>query len=635
MRDKISFLLGLEYREEGDFYPWQTLLSYLRSARGGSRCGTKEGCGEGDCGACSVIIAELDSRGSLCYRVVNSCITFLGSVDGKSVLTSEDLSRHQHPVHKLMIEGGGSQCGFCTPGFVVSLWGMYQSFKGRGVGSCLKSDRSWVEDNLAGNLCRCTGYGPINQVGTLMLAEDEGEEWRKFHEGLARRLLELSDKEGVRVSGKGKDKEYYLFKRESELIEHYQDSGGSVLVSGASDVGVWINKKFFRPSKLLDISQVEELKYIEESEEELLVGSGVRYSELMDLLRERIPSMFRLFSRIGSRQIRDVGTIAGNVMTASPIGDSIPVLMALGAEVILVKGGVERRVLLEDFFTGYRETVCEDLEYVRGFRIPLRYAKDLRCAKLSKRFDQDISTVSLALVLAEDVVRVVYGGMSDRVRRAFLCENVLKENSLSEEVIGRACASLEKEFSPMSDVRGSSWYRMESAKGLLRRLCYDEMGRDVRDLSYFDDFREWISLGEGGSERDVEIGEESGEESVLGVSLAHDSAELHVLGRALYTDDIAERSDSLVTYVHKSEVSRGRLFSLDVSEVAKQEGVLLVLTAEDVEGLNDTSPMEVGDDPRFIPVGGEIRFHGAVLFSVIAETMDEAREVAKEAVCGI
>jgi xanthine dehydrogenase large subunit len=455
-----------------------------------------------------------------------------------------------------------------------------------------------------------------------MFEGEEDEDWYAFHEGVKEKLGRIRSEESVMVRSGGKL--WYGVRDEEEWASFYEGrEGDCVLVSGGSDVGVWVNKKFLRSGVMVDMSKMENLREVEVGGGTLRIGAGVTYSRLMETARKHIPGLWRMWRRLGSRQIRDMGTIVGNVMTASPIGDSTPGLMALGSVLELRKGNRVREVALEDFFTGYRQTVCEEGEYVRGIRIPLKYGHSLRCVKLSKRYDQDISTVSCACILEDGHVRVVYGGMADRVKRARGVEEVLEGGV--EGNVERACDALDSDFAPLSDVRGSAWYRREAAKGILHRLCGGGL-----DLSYEEDYGHLVE-GRGLGLVPTEVVGESGS---LGRALAHESAWLHVRGEALYTDDIAERAGSLVTYVKKSEVARGRLLSLDVGEVERSEGVRAVLTASTIRsfgGKNDTSPTGSGDDPIFVEEGGEIGFYGAVLFAVVGEDMDRLREASLKA----
>ena len=445
----IRFLLDGEVIEAEVPDPTITLLDYLRYTL--RRTGTKEGCAEGDCGACTVLVGDLDD-GGVKWRAVNACILFLPMLDGKALRTIESLGG-DHAVQREMIARHGSQCGFCTPGFVMSLYG-------RSLGAA-GTEGVPVGDVIAGNLCRCTGYGPILAAGEAVPpAPEEGTD-------LVAALRTLQPAYGHP-------------KTADELAERLLAEPETRIVAGATDVGLWVTKQHRDLGPTVFIADIAELRQIEETPEALILGAAVRYAEAREALARLHPDLGELVRRIGGVQVRNAGTIGGNIANGSPIGDMPPALIALGAELTLRRGTERRTIPLEQFFLSYGKQDRQLGEFVEGVRIP-RPASDtlIRIVKLSKRFDSDISGVCGAFVLriVEGIVieaRVAFGGMAGIPARAAGCEAALAGRPWTAETVETAAQALAGDYTPLDDLRGSADYRRAVAANLMRRLWAEQ-----------------------------------------------------------------------------------------------------------------------------------------------------------------
>jgi xanthine dehydrogenase small subunit len=440
--------------------PTRTLLTWLREARGLS--GTKEGCAEGDCGACTVVLAELNPAGKLRYQPVNSCILCIGAVEGKEVITVEALKKGAalHPVQQAMVDCHGSQCGFCTPGFVMALYARYKSGSPADLG-----------DAIAGNLCRCTGYRPIVEAAKRAqeLADPHAEEAED--QARAKRLAGLPT-ETTRIGG------FFSPLTLKEFAAHLLAHPKATILAGGTDAGLWITKEHRDLDEVAYIPRVAELKEIKETETTLEIGAAVTYAEAYEALTRIHPDIGELLRRLGAVQVRAAGTLAGNVANASPIGDSMPVLLALDAMLILQKGDTLRQARLARFYTGYRQSVLLPGEFIRAIRVP-KLAPGARFAayKVSKRFDQDISAVCAAFHLDGGKARFGFGGMAATPARARKAEEAYAKG------IEAACTALVSDFSPISDQRASAWYRIRTAQALLRKFHSGAAARALLDIA--------------------------------------------------------------------------------------------------------------------------------------------------------
>ncbi len=471
MRDSISFVLNgkitvIDFLSETRFTPTTTVLNYLRSLPG--HRGVKEGCAEGDCGACTVVLAELNGDGKPTYRAVNSCLIFLPKLHGKALLTVEYLKGQNgqlHPVQQALVETHGSQCGFCTPGFVMSLYALYQEKT--------EYSRENAEEALAGNLCRCTGYQPILKAAEKVLQEKpaaDSEEEQKLI-----RLLQSLPEESVAVQT---EKQYYhLPATLDELLHLRQTYPQALLLNGATDAALRVTKKFETLPAVIDTSAVGELNFFNKTEQSLIIGSGVTIQRLKDISRDYFPALSRMCRVFGSRQIRQIATLGGNLGTASPIGDMLPVLMAYDGTVILKSSNEERRVSLDDFVLGYRQTDLKEEEIIYAVELPIPGANvHIRSYKISKRREVDISTVSatfrLELNNKETIERIklVYGGMAETTKRALKTEAFLQGKVWSRETVLAAQKIIIDEFTPISDARSGADFRRIAAANLLLKF---------------------------------------------------------------------------------------------------------------------------------------------------------------------
>ncbi len=444
---QVTFLLnGAPVRLEG-VMPERTLLDWLREERG--LTGTKEGCNEGDCGACTVMVT--DARGS---RALNACILLLPQLHGKAVRTVEGISGpggELHPVQAAMVEHHASQCGFCTPGFVVSLAAAH------------KAGRRDFDNVLAGNLCRCTGYAPIVRAAEAA-ADAPVPGW--LEEDLSKLPLPGPAAPGGDI---------FLPRSADELARWYADNPEATLVGGATDVGLWVTKQLRSLGKVAFLNGIAEMQEIAIGREEIRIGAGVSVEAFGAAMAGIHPSLAELIRRFGSVQVRNAGTIGGNIANGSPIGDSPPALIALGARLHLRRGDVRRDIPLEDFFIAYGRQDRAPGEFVEAVSIP-RQPDRLRCYKLSKRFDQDISAVCGCFNItveggAVTAARIAFGGMAATPKRAAAVEAALIGRPWERPTIETAMEVFAEDFTPISDMRASAGYRLEAARNMLLR-CF-------------------------------------------------------------------------------------------------------------------------------------------------------------------
>ena len=475
MRATIRFIRRSRLVELTDVDPNMLLLDYLRESEGAT--GTKEGCGEGDCGACTVTIGRMRD-GRLVYEPVNACILLLGQVDGTEVVTVEDLAGPDgslHPIQREMVAHHASQCGFCTPGFVMALFAMYQSTDGTVT-------REQVNDWIAGNLCRCTGYRPI--VGAALAACEEGRQDR-FVSGrgdMSGVLTFLADGEEVFIGDE--DRFFAAPTNLDSLADLYARHPDATIVAGGTDVGLWITKQLRDLPKIIDVGKVQDFDGIDDNGHELVIGAGATYAQVEPYLAAIDPDIGELLRRLGSKQVRARGTVGGNVANGSPIGDMSPVLIALDATLTLRRGRQVRSMPIEKFFVSYGKQARERSELVTAITVPYLTDRHIfRCYKTTKRFDQDISSVMAAFCFtldeAETIVdaRLAFGGMAETPRRAHDAETELIGNPLRDpRAWSAAFAALREDFHPIDDHRASARYRIETAHALLGKALIEASG---------------------------------------------------------------------------------------------------------------------------------------------------------------
>ena len=466
-RHELRFLHGFEPRVLAPVDSTMTVLDWLREET--RQTGTKEGCAEGDCGACTVVIARLQGE-KLRYQAINACILFLPQLDGAQLITVEHLKGADgrlHPVQQAMVEHHGSQCGFCTPGFVMSLFALAKNGEA--------APREKICDALAGNLCRCTGYRPIVDAAGDVLAKPLDDQFQRRERETIKALAALRQPEPLAIKHAGR--RYVAPVSLDQLAAHLEQNADACLLAGGTDVGLWVTKQHRDLDVLIDVARVPELKRLDEEDGHLKLGAALTYRDIHPLIQERWPDFGELIRRIGGAQIREAGTIGGNIANGSPIGDTMPALIALDAKVVLQRADRQRRLDLEDFYLGYRKTALEPGEFLREVEIPVSRPNRLfRCYKISKRFDQDISAVMAAfsLTLAQDQtvenIRIGFGGMAAMPKRAIETERAMIGKPWTTATLDAGRSALASEFSPISDMRASADYRLTVARNLLTKF---------------------------------------------------------------------------------------------------------------------------------------------------------------------
>jgi len=459
----IRFLLDGEVFEVDSVEPTRTLLQYLREDL--LRVGSKEGCAEGDCGACTVVVAELEGD-RLRYQAVNACIQFLPTLDGKALFTVESLRAADgslHPVQQSMVDYHGSQCGFCTPGFVMSMFALYQGNSTPG--------RAEIDDALSGNLCRCTGYRPIVDA-CLHMHEYPAPD--KDEQQLITLLRGLNRQQ--RLTLEHGQARYHAPVALDDLAELYQQNPEAQILAGGTDVGLWVTKQLRELPAIIYLGDVAELKQIKTDADGIEIGAAVTLTDAFAALQPHYPEFEEMFRRFASVPVRNAGTLVGNIANGSPIGDSMPALIAINASVRLRHGQDCRELALEDLYLDYMQNAMQPGEFVEAVIIPLPQADtQIRCYKLCKRFDQDISAVCAAFALRLDGdqvadIRIALGGMAATPRRASSTEDYLRGEAWNDFTLVTAMQKLTAEFAPLTDMRASSDYRSRATANLLHRF---------------------------------------------------------------------------------------------------------------------------------------------------------------------
>lgn len=466
-RTEIRFLLNDTEVRLADVAPGDTLLDHLRLAR--RLTGTKEGCAEGDCGACTVLVGRL-REGRLAYEPVNACIRFLASVDLAHVVTVEHLSRPGgalHPVQAAMVANHGSQCGFCTPGIVMALYALWMRHP--------RPTKAQVETALQGNLCRCTGYGPILAAG--MTVSDHGDAaadpLATEREAVAARLAAMDDGAAVSLGAEG---HAVLPRDTADLARRYAARPEATLVAGATDVGLWVTKGLRSISPAIFTAHLDDLRAIRREGDTLRIGANASYADAAGPILADYPHLTEYWDRFAGWQVRSMGTLGGNIANGSPIGDMPPVLIALGARLVLRRGDERRTLPLEDFFLDYGKQDRRPGEFVEEIRLPRPDPAHRHGAwKVSKRREEDISAVAAGFRVALDgdriaEARIAFGGMAATPKRAAAAEAALAGQPFAASSFAAAAARLPDDFAPIDDMRASGGYRMRVAQNLFRRF---------------------------------------------------------------------------------------------------------------------------------------------------------------------
>ena len=615
MHNAIAFTLnGRNVRVE-DISPNTTLLEYLRGA---GLTGAKEGCAEGDCGACSVAIIDRDSQGRPCYRAINSCLVPLCLLAGREIVSVEGVARPDklHPVQEKLVEGHGSQCGYCTPGFVMSL------FEGYYRGDIRR--REQLDDQLCGNLCRCTGYRPILQAAAEAFPERHQQDRQ---DSFAERLTKASAALGE-VEYEFGGERYFRPASLGGLLQTLGRFPDARLVAGATELGLDITKRCKRFTTLVSVEAVPELQEIQCTETEWHIGAAVTLSQIEESMAGEFPALADMLRVFGSRQIRNRATMGGNLVTASPIGDSAPLLLALDAQVVLIlqKNGTEgtegtpgrlevRTLPLNEFFVAYRQTALRPGEILKTIVVPRGASQPgltRKCAwyKVSKRRELDISTVAACCTVDLDPGGVVrharlgYGGVAALPARATRTEEALLGKRWCEETVRAVRPVLAGEFNPISDLRGSADYRRGLITGLFEKFFFDSQNGGT----------ELTLLPESQSLR-------------TSAATPHESAHKHVTGEAVYTDD--KTIGMLAVWPVCSPHAHARILKRDATAARAMPGVHAVLLAEDVPGENNVGGVK---HDEILLANKEALFHGQMVALVVGQSQEICRAAAEQVV---
>ncbi len=572
----------------------RSLLSYLRLH---GHTGSKEGCAEGDCGACTVAIVERTASGQPTYRAINSCIALLPMIAGREIVTVEGVGTREamHPVQAAMVKHYGSQCGFCTPGFIASMFEGYYREDLR---------EPWqVNDQLNGNLCRCTGYRPIRDAFAEAQRAKRGDDL--FQIRLTRGVEPLPP---VAYAGEG---EFHRPTTLAELVALRAAKPNAELVCGATEIGVYINKLGRSFPSLIATDGVPELVAITRTAEHLVVGGAASLTALEESLAGEFPSLAKMLRVFASRPIRNRASLAGNLVTASPIGDMAPVLLSLDAEVTLAGPAGERTVPLAEFFTAYRKTVLAADEIVLAILIPRRRARFTESYKVSKRRELDIAIVAAGFAIDVEAglvthARLAYGGVGPTPVRARKTEAYLLGKPWTAETIEGARPILASEFTPIDDVRSGVAFRQGLIVSLFEKLWAGEP-EDEPGFVHGTPFPEREDA------------------TAKGYALKHESAIGHVTGTAIYVDDQARRRPMLEMWPVLSKHARATI-AVDTAQARAMPGVACVLTAADVPGQNDVGAIRK-DEPLL--AAGEVHYHGQLIAVVVGETLEACKAAAK------
>jgi len=465
--NKIEFVFQNKIHQILNPDPNETVLNFVRLNL--KKTGTKEGCAEGGCGACTIVLGELKNN-KILYKSINSCITFVPVLNGKQLILVENLTSENgklHSVQNAMVDFHGSQCGFCTPGFVMSMFAMFKNNK--------SINNELINDSLSGNLCRCTGYRPIIDAAKSLnnLSRYDHFDKDKF---ITLRLLKKITKKNIEITSN--NKKYFAPKTIKELKKILNKVKDAKLLSGGTDLSLEVTKKRKELEKIIYLGSIEELNFIKKYKNEIEIGASTTLINFEKQIKKYYLDFYNILKRYGSVQIRNVCTIAGNIATASPIGDSLPLLLALDAKIIIDGKNGKKTIPINNFFIGYRKTKLKQGDFIYSVKIPILKYNIFKAYKISKRFDDDISSVcgSFNLEINKNHIKrakIAFGGMSEVPKRAIKTEKILINSEFSEKIFDKATKNLEKDFSPIDDMRASKKYRMEVAKNLLLKCFFE------------------------------------------------------------------------------------------------------------------------------------------------------------------
>ena len=465
--NRIKFIYKNKIHEVINPDPNETILNYVRKKL--NKTGTKEGCAEGGCGACTLVLGEL-KKNKIYYKAINSCIAFVPILDGKQLILVEDLSSdgNLHPVQKAMVDFNGSQCGFCTPGFVMSIFAMYKNNS--------TYNENIIKDSIQGNLCRCTGYKPIVDAAKSLSKKKKIDQFSRYKKNTLSLLKKIKS---TNIEIINDNKRYFAPKSLKQLKKIIKKEKNFQLISGGTDLSLMVTKERKDLNSLIYMNSIDELNYIKEKNGYIEVGAATPLIEFESYIEKYFPDFSNILRRYGSVQIRNVCTIAGNLGTASPIGDTLPMLLSLDSKVVISDKNKNKILPLNDFFISYRKTKLKRGQFIHSVKIPILRKNIFKAYKISKRIDDDISSVCASFNFEINNnkiknIKIAYGGMSSIPKRAFKCEKILSNSILSIKTINKAKRTLEKDFKPITDVRASKEYRMEIAKNLLEK-CFIEI----------------------------------------------------------------------------------------------------------------------------------------------------------------
>ena len=466
--DIVKFVLNNEICELNNPDPNQTILNFIRTKL--KKTGTKEGCAEGGCGACTVVLGEL-KKNEIIYKAINACIAFVPALQGKQLLVVEDLVTEKgdlHPVQEAMVKYHGSQCGFCTPGFVMSLFSMYKNHN--------SYNNELIKDSIAGNLCRCTGYRPIIDAAKSLNKINKSDQFKKNKKNTIKLLKKINLK-NIFIENKGK--KYFSPRTIKELKKVIKKNSNSHFLSGGTDLSLIVTKEKKDINNIINLQDIDELNFIKEKNNNIEVGAATPLIKFERFILKYYPDFNSVLKRYGSVQIRNVCTIGGNIATASPIGDTLPILLSLNSEIVIETTKNKKILPLKNFFLGYRKTKLKKGEFIYSIKIPIYKNNVFKAYKISKRFDDDISSLcaSFNLEIVNKKIKkaiIAYGGMAEIPKRATNCENFLNNTNLSLDNFEKAKNFLEKDFTPIDDMRATKDYRIEVAKNLLIK-CFLEI----------------------------------------------------------------------------------------------------------------------------------------------------------------
>ena len=467
----VRFLVDDKEQCVGNIDPNMTLLDFLRDSL--TLKGTKEGCASGDCGACTVVLACIDDDAeSLSYASVNSCVTLVGNIHGKQVITVEHLedASRLHHCQKAMVDHHASQCGFCTPGFIMSLFAHSKNFT--------KRSRENVITSLAGNLCRCTGYQPIIDAGMRTPPEGYQDRFEREQERTINQLKSIDRKDKLPTISCD-NRHFFCPQTIDQLAEILVEYPEARLIAGGTDLALEVTQDLKTIKVLVSTLRVKELRNLSDSANQIEIGAAVNFSTFKSAIISIYPDLKELIERFGSLQIRNQCTLGGNIANASPIADMPPLLMILDASVVLRKGKERREIGLQDFYLSYKKTVLRESEFIESIRIPkIEHGHLVRVYKVSKRFEDDISASCGAIWITTENgkikrAHIAFGGMSEIPKRALNCEKALEGLAWNEETIKLGMEAVRDDFSPITDFRATKDYRLQVSQNLLLRYFHE------------------------------------------------------------------------------------------------------------------------------------------------------------------